>query len=161
MSWKNFKKDFTVAHRDMISNKTMQPNPYQQANAVIEQFQERTDAIHEHVANSTADTSTISTSTMQNETLQAQLSNATSDLLSMKQHVESIYNEVNKLKDNCQQRKRRPNRNKNDKSYCWTHGRTCNKLHTNPICRNKADSHQDEATLNNRLGGSDRYCNNM
>ena len=65
MSWKNFKKDFTVAHRDMISNKTMQPSPYQQANAVIEKFQERTDAILEHVANSTADTSAICTLTTQ------------------------------------------------------------------------------------------------
>ena len=89
-TWETFKHNFTTAHRDMLANKLLQPNPYQQANAVIKQFQERMDAILEHVANSTVDTSTISILTTQNETLQSQLANATRDLLSMKQLVETL-----------------------------------------------------------------------
>lgn len=159
-TWETFKQDFTVAHRDMIANKSLQPNPYQQANAVMEQFQERTEAILEQVANSTVDTTTISTLTTQNETLQTQLANATSDLISMKQLVESLCKEVNNLKEGSQ-RRRRPNRNANDKSYCWTHGRTRNKLHTSKTCRTRAEGHQNEATLDNRMGGSAMYCQEL
>ena len=157
-TWDNFKRDFTEAHRDLITNRTLQPNPFHQASAVMEQFQEKTDAILEHVANSTVDTSTISTLTTQNETLNKQLANATADLMSMKTLVENLCKEVGELKNSQSTRKRGGNRNKNDNSYCWTHGRTRNKLHTSQTCRNKSDGHQDTASLDNRMGGSDRFC---
>lgn len=37
--------------------------------------------------------------------------------------------------------------------YCWSHG-LCN--HRSSRCRNKADGHQDNATFNNRMGGSEK-----
>ena len=157
-TWENFKQDFTVAHRDLIAQRSVQPNPFHQANAVIEQFQERTEAILEHVTNSTVDTSTISTLTTQNQTLTEQLANATTDLLSMKEMVQCLCKEVSDLKNT---KKGRPNRNKNNKSYCWTHGRTRNNGHTSAKCRNKAEGHKDEATLDNRMGGSDRFCEDL
>jgi len=161
-TWEHFKEDFTKAHRDMIANRAVQPNPFQQANAVMEDFQEKTEAILEHMANSTIDTSTISTLTSQNETLQTQLANATTDLISMKTLVESLCKEVSELKESRSTNSRkRINRNKNDTSYCWTHGRTRNRLHTSESCRNKAEGHNSAATLTNKLGGSDRYCGDM
>ena len=81
----------------------------------MEQFQEKTDAILEHIANSTVDTSTISTLTTQNETLNSQLANAKADLMSMKTLVENLCKEVSALK-NSQSTRKRGNRNKNDQS---------------------------------------------
>lgn len=37
--------------------------------------------------------------------------------------------------------------------YCWTHG-LC--THTSSECRNRAQGHKENATLTNRMGGSDR-----
>ena len=128
----------------------------------MEDFQEKTDAILEHMANSTVDTSTISTLTTQNETLQSQLANATTDLMSMWTLVETLCKEVSDLKKQQPNNSRKcTNRNKNDTSYCWTHGRTRNRLHTSESCRNKAEGHKSEATLENKLGGSERYCGDM
>ena len=160
MTWENFKHDFTEAHRDLINQRSTQTNPFQQANAVIEQFQKRTEAILDHVTNSTMDTSTISTLTTQNQTLTDQLANTTTDLLSMKNMVESLCKEVAAFK-NEQPRRRPGDCNRNDKSYCLTHGRTRNKMHTSATCRNKAEGHKDESTLDNKLGGSERFCQDL
>ena len=50
-------------------------------------------------------------------------------------------------------------RNNNNKSYCWTHGRTRNNNHASPACNNKQTGHHDAATLSARKGGLDKYCN--
>lgn len=39
-------------------------------------------------------------------------------------------------------------------SYCWTHGSSKNAKHTSGTCENKAEGHQDDATINNKKGGS-------
>ena len=46
-------------------------------------------------------------------------------------------------------------RRKNTSQYCWTHG-ACG--HSSNTCRAKANGHQDTATLENRMGGSNAYC---
>ena len=50
-------------------------------------------------------------------------------------------------------------RNNNNKSYCWTHGHARNNNNLSPTCINKKSGHQDDGTLSNRKGGSDRFCN--
>ena len=40
--------------------------------------------------------------------------------------------------------------------YCWTHGRSYNRLHTSASCENPAEGHQKGATWGNTLGGTDR-----
>ena len=154
-TWANFKVDFTKAHRDLLQQRATQPNPFQEANTALANFQARTDEIFEHMTNETVDTTAISTLTDQNETLTSQLANATTDLTTMKDLVQKLCQQVDDLK---LQNRTRPNRNKNNKSYCWTHGRTRNNSHTSKTCRNKAKGHNDDATLENRLGGSNRYC---
>ncbi|GFH54654.1 hypothetical protein CTEN210_11130 [Chaetoceros tenuissimus] len=42
--------------------------------------------------------------------------------------------------------------------YCWTHG-ACN--HKSAECRNKAEGHKDEATKNNRMGGSTNFISRL
>ena len=44
------------------------------------------------------------------------------------------------------------------KSYCWSHGVTRNMDHNSRTCDNQHTGHQSEATLDNRMGGSDRTC---
>ena len=39
-------------------------------------------------------------------------------------------------------------------SYCWTHGLTTNVQHTSKTCSRKASGHQEDATLDNMLGGN-------
>ena len=43
------------------------------------------------------------------------------------------------------------------KFYCWTHG-GCN--HKSSECRNKKEGHQDDATFNDKKGGSTKGCTN-
>ena len=44
------------------------------------------------------------------------------------------------------------------KSYCWSHGITRNMDHNSGTCDNQHMGHQSDATLDNRMGGSDRIC---
>jgi hypothetical protein len=39
-------------------------------------------------------------------------------------------------------------------SYCWSHGITSNLAHTSCTCNRKKEGHKDDATLNNKMGGS-------
>jgi hypothetical protein len=39
-------------------------------------------------------------------------------------------------------------------SYCWSHGTTTNLNHNSQTCNYKKEGHKDEATINNRMGGS-------
>ena len=50
-------------------------------------------------------------------------------------------------------------RNNNNKIYYWTHSRTRNNNHLRSTCINKKAGHQDYATLSNRKGSSDQFCN--
>ena len=62
----------------------------------------------------------------------------------MKEIVQCLCKEVNDLKTIG---KSWPNRNKNNKSCCWTHGR--------------AEGHKDDVVLDNRIGRSDRFCKEL
>jgi hypothetical protein len=39
-------------------------------------------------------------------------------------------------------------------SYCWTHGHRVGPKHTSATCQSKAEGHQDAATRENTMGGS-------
>ena len=49
-------------------------------------------------------------------------------------------------------------RTEKPKSYCWSHGVTRNMDHNSGTCDNQHTGHQSEATLDNRMGGSDCIC---
>ena len=162
-TWTAFKTFFAEVHRDLLAQRAMQTNPYQEANAVIEAFQEQTDKILDKLTQPTTDATTISTLTSHNEAMASQLANATMDLSEMKNLVTMLCQQVNDLQNAPAQktRKYRPNRNKNNKSYCWTHGRTRRNDHTSATCRNKAEGNIDTATLEDRQSGSSRFCDEI
>jgi hypothetical protein len=48
--------------------------------------------------------------------------------------------------------------NTGPRPYCWTHGARVSRTHTSPTCQHQATGHQVTATLDNRMGGSERGC---
>ena len=40
-------------------------------------------------------------------------------------------------------------------TYCWSHSVTQNLFHSNCTCKSKKEGHKDEATYDNRMGGTD------
>ena len=43
-------------------------------------------------------------------------------------------------------------------TYCWTHGITTNLRHNSKTCKRRAEGHKDEATLTNKMEGSEATC---
>ena len=66
-------------------------------------------------------------------------------------------NQANANQGNVNRDNNRMNNNNNE-SYCHTHGRTRNNDHTSASCLNPAEGHIATLTLQNRDGGSNRYC---
>ena len=52
----------------------------------------------------------------------------------------------------------RGKRTEKPKSYCWSYGVTSNMDHNSGTCDNQHTGHQSDATLDNRMGVSDRIC---
>ena len=81
--------------------------------------------------------------------------------LSANATITSLQKEINELKNMLNQMVRKQNqpmqtqRKKKPRQYCWTHG-WC--AHSGATCNSKADGHQDHATLENKMGGSTKYC---
>ena len=72
--------------------------------------------------------------------------------------IQSLQNEIRDLKDivtklSKQHSKQQPTQQSRRKprKYCWTHG-WC--AHEGKDCNSKAEGHKDDATLDNKLGGS-------
>ena len=53
---------------------------------------------------------------------------------------------------------RRGKKSGKKKSYCWTHGVTANMEHGSDTCDNQHTGHQETATFDNRMGGSEHIC---
>ena len=63
------------------------------------------------------------------------------------------YNNGGRGYNNGAQQQRRPRRNTSN--YCWSHG-ACS--HKGKDCRNKRQGHNDEAMIQNKMGGSTYFC---
>ena len=100
------------------------------------------------VANSA--TSTVSDVTM--HTIQQQMQ-MMQQLLNQMATQQISNNSTNSTRGNTNTCRRNPNQ----RFYCWRHG-ACN--HPSRECRNKSEGHQDEATFENRMGGSTRNIQN-
>ena len=91
-------------------------------------------------------TSTVSDLTLQTMQQQMQL---------MQQMMNQMTNmqcqPINNSAPNNTRRQPRRTRNPNQRFYCWKHG-ACN--HKSKDCRDKTPEHQDDATFENRMGGS-------
>jgi len=75
--------------------------------------------------------------------------------------IEEIKDEIIKLINNQNKAKPPPFQGKingENVTYCWSHGITKNRYHNSKTCKRKKEGHQDESTLNNRMGGSNERC---
>ena len=80
------------------------------------------------------------------------LSSITSSVTDLQKQVADLKRENNQLR---QQQPRRPRTRRDNGNYCWTHGYRVGNKHTSATCQNKAPGHQDNATRENTMGGSE------
>ena len=75
-------------------------------------------------------------------------------LKEIKDDMKDVKSNNNKQKRNSQNNDNNNTRYRRDK-YCWSHG-ACN--HDSKNCRKRLQGHKEEATFNDRMGGSDKFC---
>ena len=79
------------------------------------------------------------------------LSSVTTSLNELQQQLNDLKKENASLRNN---RPRRPRSRRDNGNYCWTHGYRVGNKHNSETCQNKAPGHQDRATRDNTMGGS-------
>jgi hypothetical protein len=159
-TWVNFKTDFTIAHRELREMQLMTVqsfgNQHQHQQGVAFNIEEVTNPIAD-TANAlnalaeatSADRVAVMNLTQANSTLTLQLSEMNDIIKKMSTQMTELQKTVNKPKTY----------NRNSEHYCWSHGRTRNPKHTSPTCNHKKEGHKDDATLHDKKGGSEMYCN--
>ncbi len=84
------------------------------------------------------------------QTIQKQMEIMQSMMAQMNKMTNNSHsNSTNRPKNSCAQQPR----NQYQSKYCWTHG-LCH--HHSKDCRMKANGHKNEATVDNRMGGSSK-----
>ena len=153
-TWFNFQSHFRKAYRDLKKVRALTIQNSTIANATI------VNEIKKH-----------NTQTMQNITDSLKCSiYETVNLMSSDQEpdnltanavtVQSLQNEIRELKDIIAQLAKaqapqQSRKKKQPRKYCWTHG-WC--AHSSMDCKSKAEGHKDEATVENKMGGSTKNC---
>ena len=79
------------------------------------------------------------------------LSSVTTSLNELQQQLNDLKKENASLRNN---RPRQPRSRRDNGNYCWTHGYRVGNKHNSETCQNKAPGHQDRATCDNTMGGS-------
>ena len=161
-TWDEFKTHFTQAHTELsrVRGSTMQGSVYHQANATIAALGNEIASIRTEVIDSINSLSVRDPSPSSDQHMLATVSNQTAlisaiqDLQSQIRDLAAINNSIsNNRSTNNSNRWRRQNRSK----YCWTHG-AC--AHSSRECNSPAEGHQNEATFEDKMGGSNAYCGN-
>jgi hypothetical protein len=102
------------------------------------------------------------------ELMAAAAANSNNNMVSMQEFMsmfnskfENLENVMNaKLAAICQpvgerpEKPKRPPRVIDNNTYCWTHGYRVSTTHNSKTCTRRATGHQEEATRNNNMGGS-------
>ena len=163
-TWQNFKTDFTEAHRELLhfqhANQQAGFHPPGQANnveIVNAYHQETTEAIHALAQATHSDRQAVANLTQSNATLSTQVSELRSLFTTLDSKLNRILSAAGRNNNNTDNDNSASRRASNT-SYCWTHGRTRTDNHTSANCRNPSEAHVRTATLTNRQGGSDRFC---
>ncbi len=179
-TWDNFKRHFTDASHRIRAHPSRARTGAHLANQAVEFHRETTEAINE-LANATVeDREQITLLSQANVTL-AQSNN------SLRIQLENIQSQMDKLlstitndpastgnrgtngggrgrgrsgrgRTNSNNGQSRGGYEPGSSYYCWTHGKTCNRNHTSSSCRTKREGHQDNATLEDRMNGSNINC---
>ena len=79
------------------------------------------------------------------------LSSITSSVSDLQQQLADLKRENEQLRN---KHIRRPRTRRDKSNYCWTHGYRVGNKHNSATCQNKTPGHQDNATRENTMGGS-------
>ena len=149
-TFENFKKNFTAADDDRRKNNattgssgysinTIEQIVHNEMNNILHQWMQPEVIPKQPPIESTPPTESANTTTL-----------------------EDIRDELIKLINNQQKKSQLPpyqgKINGENVTYCWSHGITKNRRHNSKTCKRKKEGHQDDATLNNRMGGSNERC---
>ena len=160
-SWIQFKQHFYSALQEWseVTDVTVEESTYRQANFV----QQVIDGISNMNANDDetdeAITDMANAMSQQSQTIPqliAQIQQMQSTMTALQQQMnnsntnQNTNNRNNQSSDNTSNRKRR-----NISKYCWSHG-ACS--HTSFECTKRRDGHKEDATSENKKGGSTYYC---
>ena len=80
------------------------------------------------------------------------LSSITSSVSDLQQQLADLKRKNKQLRN---KHNRRPHTCQDNGNYCWTHGYCVGNKHNSATCQNKAPGHQDNATRENTMGGSE------
>ena len=155
-TWANFQAHFRKAYRDLkqVRALNIQNSTIAHATMVDEIKKHNTETmqnISETLRSSIYDTVNLITNDQETEQLTA---NAVT-IQSLQKEIMDLKNIVAQLTTNQTQLQVQPRSKKKPRKYCWTHG-WC--AHAGAECNMKAEGHKDEATLQDRMGGSNRFC---
>jgi hypothetical protein len=177
-TWKNFKEHFTKAHNELIKVRgaSMRGSAFHQANATVAALSSEIQNIKNDVVESINSLSlqindepfppTESMPPLEDQQANATMSNQTA-LIAAIQELQAQIREMNdkrNINENRGQRRggynnrsgRDANRGRrNTSKYCWTHG-AC--AHFSRDCSSPENGHKNEATFENKMGGSTAYC---
>ena len=185
-TWAKFKKHFTAAQKQLkaIRGPTMQQAGYHHANMLAEQLKtdmQRRDqelfSVIQSVVDSNASTASppslapLEISSMTPSQYQAnavQTDPVQVEMLKILQQMQqTMFTQAQapqpKTGSKTRTTRRTPRKTpdhalyprRQTDTYCWTHGGS---NHSSQDCQRKASGHQDTATFENRLGGSNAYC---
>ena len=158
-TWENFKTFFTIAEDDRFKNTTTSEATFT-ANQVQQLIQQELAAFIQQETQSNAENIPPAKPTP----VQEQANSITAaDIQKM---INSAINQtpppprdVLRPRNNNNNNKPRPKAQALEDgtpvTYCWTHGITRNLYHHSKACSRKAENHKDEATYENRMGGSE------
>ena len=161
-TWARFKRHFNAAHKALrkVRGKTIRDTSYFQANMMEEMNRSmdkmKTDILESMSIMQNQHHQNYDPSLVTTPTFTTQASSVTSN------RTDNVSNaELLRLIQQLQQQlnTQPPEKPKSSKRvvthYCWTHG-AC--AHPSHLCRNKKEGHRDDATLDNKLGGSVYFC---
>ena len=152
-TWENFKRHFRTAQKGLRRTGALSIHESINHTEILSLIQQGVQlALEDKHLTSTDSSATLPTTESINsassissdltlQTMQKQI-----DI--MQQMLENMHT-MHKTNNTPRKKKKNPNQNK----YCWTHG-LCS--HDGTECRNPADGHVAEATVNNRMGGSSK-----
>ena len=160
-TWENFKIHFAQAHKDLRQHEeTASRSGMHAANAVLSSIQNDAQSAIEQLTNATmADRNQITELVQANNII-------SNDMKGLQDAIRTLQAQVTTLMQTTIAAPTAPTnavrnrRNPFSQAYCWTHGRTYNDLHISCTCKNRKEGHKENATLHNRMGGSDKNCSN-
>ena len=121
---------------------------------------DQTDLALNNLATATAEgIQTVANVTTVNKPTIVQLTKVIESLTTIQARLSTLENRIGNQEGNGGHNHPRPN-NRDNESYCFSHGHTHMNDHTSGTCHNPIEGHKATSMLSNRQGGRNCYCGN-